>query len=184
MFSAVRPQTLLSAFLDRIRRRSVEDRRQLVRELSGLMDDMGKLNQSYGDFQRSRVALKNLDKILAHEERRILRSLEAEEHTFIAQLENDQLRLIIEKFELELKVEMAQRRLDQVRNPPEKKERADPVKSRIDATLNGGGYSRYTEDEIEKLIKKYGGEENMPEDVKARIRNARRAAAEGDEGKS
>lgn len=176
------PANPISRFVDRMRQKSIEERRGVVQALSRLLDDMGGLNQAYGNYQKSLVSLKNLDKSLEVEERKQLAMLDAEERHFVLQLRNDELRLMTEQLELEYNHEVAKRRLDQLRNPPQRAEQTDPVRSRIDATLYGGHHTKHVEEEVQKIFKQYGGERNVPPEIMERIRNARRHAAQGDEG--
>lgn len=66
--------------------------------------------------------------------------------------------------------------------PPEKKERRDPMLDRMEATLRGGKYAKQAEAMVEALIRERGGEENLTDEDKERIRNLWRLAAQGDEG--
>ncbi|MBZ0215197.1 MAG: hypothetical protein K8F25_01470 [Fimbriimonadaceae bacterium] len=177
------PANPISRFVDKMRRKSIEERQGVVRALTGLLDDMRGLNGAYADYQKSLTRLKNLDKSLEIEERRFLATLDSEERQFVLQLRNDELRLMTEQLDLELRHEQAQRKLDQFRSPPQHSGQADPIKTRIDATLHGGRYAKHVEEEAQRIFKQYGGENNVPADVMERIRNARRHAAQGDEGK-
>lgn len=171
----------VSFFVDRFRRRSVAERRELVRELTGLLDDLDKLNDAYVGYEKSLVSLRTLDQSLAAEERRILQTLDAQERQLVLQLRNDELRLMIEQLDLELKHEMAKRKLDQFANPPEKRTPVDPVEEAIKDAFNGGGRYKSKADAMrDDLIRRRGGEHNLTEEDHEHIRNAYRVAAEGD----
>jgi hypothetical protein len=168
-------------FLDKLRRKSVSERRALVKELAGLCDDLSRLNGAYTEYQRSLVGLKTLDQLLAVEERKVLATLDSQERQLLLQIRNDELRLMIEQADLELKHETAQRRLDQIRNPPERKHSVDPIEESIkDAFAGGGKYTRQANALRDELIRKRGGEDKLDDEDKERIRNAFAAGAKGD----
>jgi hypothetical protein len=94
-----------SRFMTRQRTKSTAERRELVRELTGLINDTTTLGKSYEDYKRSLVRLGNLETILEIERVNVLRSLETEEWKFLKQLEIDKLKLIKEEMELQLQID-------------------------------------------------------------------------------
>jgi hypothetical protein len=171
-----------SPFIERLRRKTVDERNRYLGALRSYIEEKERINHAIVNYENSMVRLRNLDQIRETEAKKLRAELDRVELDAIEGLELAKSRMLLEKLELEAKVIAAQERVDRLKNPPQKQEKADPVKSRIDATLHGGRYAKHTEEEIQKIFKQYGGEQNVPPDVMERIRNARRHAAMGDEG--
>lgn len=174
---------VFSPFVERLRRKTVDERNRYLGALRSYIEEKERINHAVINYEKSVERLRHLDEIRAAEVLKVRAELSRDEFEAVEGLEVFKLKIILEKLDLEAKVWTAQERVNRLKNPPERRETSDPIKSRIHNTLHGGEYSQYVEEEAQKIFKQYGGEQNVPPDVMERLRNARRHAAQGDEGK-
>lgn len=174
----------LSKYIDRLRAKNVAERRLLVAEFRGLAKELEGFNGDVESLKKSNLRIRNLDSILEVEQRNILAKLDKDEMTFLGRLHLADITLMAEILEAELKLEDVQQRLDRKRNPPPRSESRDSTMDNLNDIFNGGGkYTRAVNEKEEELVRKRGGHQNLTDEDREMLANARLHAQRADQSK-
>lgn len=174
----------LTKYIDRMRTKNVTERRLLVAEFRGLAKELEGFNGDVESLKKSNLRLRNLDSILEVEQRNILAKLDKDEKTFLGRLHLEDITLMAEILEAELKLEDVQQRLDRKRNPPQRPESRDSTMDSLNDIFNGGGkYTRAVKEKEEELTRRRGGREKLSTEEDDMLRNAYLHAARADQSK-
>ena len=171
----------LTKYIDRIRSKNVAERRLLVAEFRGLARELEGFNGDVESLKKSNLRMRNLGNILEVEQRNILAKLDKDEKAFLDRLHLADVTLMVEILEAELKLEDVQQRLDKRRNPPQRPESRDSTMDSLNDIFNGGGkYTRAVNEKEEEIIRKRGGRQNLEDEDREMLANARLHAQRAD----
>jgi hypothetical protein len=163
----------LQRFRDYWQRLNIEQRRKLFEEIANLIHAQERAAHAKVDFDKACVKLEQLDEIRELERFRVRAEISTEYNRIVTDLLQSGLTLDNLLDEIKRKA-----------SPPTKtQERRDPNEDALRATLRGGRYEGLAEKEIEDFVRERGGEENLNDEDKERIRNTRRLAAELDQSR-
>ena len=179
------PVTIFSPWIERFRRKTVEERNRYLQALREYVEEKTRINHAVVDHEKSVVALRQINEIRKTESLRIRTELERTELEAIQGLHVAKQRMLLESLELEAKVIDAQEKLDRKKNPPTKETGPDLKSESIRNIYRGGG--RYTQEakaERDRIIRERGGEHNLTPEDKEMIETALRTAADFDQGRS
>ena len=179
------PVTILSPWIERFRRKTVEERNRYLEELRRFVEEKTRINHAVVDHEKSVVALRQIGEIRKTESLHIRAELDRTELEAIQGLHVAKQRMLLETLELEAKVLDAQEKLDRKKNPPPKEAGQDPKLESIRDIFRGGGkYTQQAKAERDRIIRERGGEHNLTPEDREMIENALRTAADFDHGRS
>lgn len=182
--SQIRPPQvggLLSKWLYHFQAQTVRKQQELFHSLVGLMAAQEEAIRAKVSLERTVVSLEFLDDYRQLEREKIRAEIEWER----ARLRIKDDEILAELATSAANLHKAREIAEKVMNaaPPEKTVRTDPVSEQIRSSLHGGKYTREAEADIEQFIKDKGGEGNLTEEDRERIRNTRLRATKADLGK-